>query len=203
MAKSKGVTLGEDADNLKIEMANCLFSWSTLEIHLSGIFSGIVNTEEAVAFHIWDSVISFEAKLKCLTSVIEVVVKDKELLQIWAKLANKISDSAKRRNQIAHSGFLGKEFKYGHRAVLIPYLSIGLHDHPKERQNPQYLVSEDLEQLSSAFGELVSACFWFRAMTDRTERPLPESARQAPDLIIQIQNSIAQNPVKQKRQKKS
>lgn len=178
----------EDEQKLKIALANCILAWSLIEMSLSSLFSYLVDSRPSLSLIIWDSVISFDAKMKCLTAVAKETVKDEKSLAVFSKLSKKNISAVRIRNKIAHSGMIGGKRKGKSMAFLAPYLSIPyLMSKQKEK-----LSADDLVNICKNFEELEKANRWFckSIIPDFLE----EHPEPPPDLICQIQKSIGQIP---------
>lgn len=193
----------EDDNNLRQQLGSCIAAWSDLEGFMSFLFADVIKTEPKIAYNIWDSVISFEAKLKCLTSVISVSVKNKQVSLIWPKIFLAIQESSKKRNQIAHSGIIGLVDKGINRVVLVPYLSAGLMDYPTKKRNAKFLTTEDLEKIEDEFRELCSSVFWIKKVINRGRKYSKADRSKIPSLIRKIQTKDSQMPVKKQRRPQS
>jgi hypothetical protein len=168
-------------------LGDALTAWANVEMFLRMAFEDLVETKPGVAELIWDSVISFEAKIKALNAVYNHLVKDAELLLIWKKLVNKIIAASKKRNEMVHSTLvlLGRD----ERACIIPYYS------SVNRNQRHRLFHTDVAERALRFRQIVDAIIWIMARTldpDRDSKPI--DLEEAPDLILRLQKSDGQNP---------
>lgn len=177
----------QQEEEIQQAIGECMLAWSEIEIQLCQIFGHLI--EEETAYTVWDSVISFEAKLNSLSSVLYLKLKNEELLRIWPKLARRISKKAKKRNEIAHAALAENNQDQWTKMVLVPYLSfIKL-----EKQN--YLTAKEIRERTASFHELMNCLNWFLFAAFPSETPSGQvRLQQVPDLILRFRNSDDQNP---------
>ncbi|MEZ0260952.1 MAG: hypothetical protein ACAH80_08080 [Alphaproteobacteria bacterium] len=178
---------------LKLLLAEGMHQWSLLELALSHLFASQVGTKHPLAYIIWDSVISFDAKLSCLNAVLNFNLKDDDLKALWGRLGDRIQKANSLRNQLAHSGYLSNSKD----VYLVPYLSVAaIVTKPKEIKR---LKENDLKIREETFKALVSATQWFSIVANPGSQPDSKDVLKAPDLITELRGLIFQTPVKPKR----
>ncbi|MGE3757734.1 MAG: hypothetical protein AB7H97_08260 [Pseudobdellovibrionaceae bacterium] len=173
-----------DARQIRLTRAvgNCIMAWGGIELHLALTFEKLLASPPYVANTVWDSVVSFDAKMKALNSVMELRISDPELRAIWKKLLKKIQKKAGKRNEIAHCTLVIKD---NEDATIVPYYSFA-----KDRP---YLKAEDLEARWLTFNDYKEATRWLLAavMVELSGGRRPEHMP-VPEVIRRIQESIEQ-----------
>lgn len=147
MSEKTDSIIVDQQNELQLLLSDCIQIWSLVEMELSQLFSLQLRTKPPrIAYIIWDSVISFEAKLKCLDAVLSFSLKNEkknEILNIWKKLGEKVRQYARLRNELAHSGHLIE----GERVYIVPYLSMEKLMDEKTKK----LDAKDLEERKKNF----------------------------------------------------
>ena len=144
----------EQSQELKLCVGECIHSWTLLELELSNSFVAHLKAPQPSGYIVWDSIINFNAKLGSLNSLLMHVLEDEELLVIWHRLNKLILKASKKRNEIAHSGYIGNS----HTTSLIPYLSMAqVITNPKGLKR---LTASDLRKRSEQFLDLRNAIQW-------------------------------------------
>lgn len=171
MSESSNKSLKDQETEIKFAIANCILAWSGVEIHLSLLLNSMVQAKPmGIALTIWDSVISFEAKLSCLNSVAGEVL-NKDAFNIWHGLSQKVRKASKKRNEIAHSGLI--ELHPQKMLYLVPYLSVG-------KMSTKKLTADEIESRAEYFHKLQDALRWLISYINVQERgseplsPVPE-----------------------------
>lgn len=165
-------------------VGDCIHNWTLVEIQLSTLFAAHLQAKDHLSYVVWDSVVSFKAKLNCLDLVLTYCLKDSEIKEIWARLHSKISSAYQQRNELAHSGYITNS----HTTSLVPYLSIT--EMITNSKNLKRLCANDLKCRSTLFKDLSSSLQWFGTIS--LSAPDTKYHIRAPRLITEICNLIAQ-----------
>ncbi|HUY68245.1 MAG TPA: hypothetical protein VMV79_02975 [Alphaproteobacteria bacterium] len=166
-------------------IGECLTTWATVELYLSMLFSQITGMKNLIGFAVWDSVISFEAKLNALNAAFNIAIQDDDLKSIWGELGNRISKKHKKRNEIVHSTLVNVD----NVSKLVPYFVIG-------KQAKNGLSPKEIVERTQSFQELAAAIYWFIQRAAFLKEGVPKVPLQAPDLILRLQTKVAQTHAK-------
>ena len=180
----------EDEKRLKVALADCIITWSNVEISLGCLFSTAMDDNTANSLIIWDSLVGFNAKIKCLISIVENNSKLEKHIKIFEKLIKKNQKSAITRNKIAHSGMVGGRRKGKSMAFLMPYFSIyRLCAEPAKQEK---FSANDLVKVNKHFKNLEEANRWLSLSVtyESNEELRGKVPERTPDLINSIQESI-------------
>jgi len=165
---------------LILGIGECIVAWSNLEHKLADLFSFLVESEGPPLDYIWYSIISFEARMKCLNAACKKGIRDEDLIYLWSKLATKITRNVRKRNQLAHSTLVGDDKRPG-KSFLAPYYT---GDQFNDKQT--MLTVEAVLEIRDSFLELDRAIGWFTYQR-YPHKYTPEEIPQAPDLINHLQ----------------
>jgi hypothetical protein len=179
---SSSEELNQQVEAVHSAIGHCLMRWAMVEAFMNVLFVKLVDGSPNVAAVVWDSVVSFEAKLKALTNVVYYVVQDEALREIWKKLGARLSEKHKKRNEIVHANVVNMDEK---RVVLIPFWS------PWSKGKTELQEKELLERADS-FKELSEAVQWFNSFLMFLDVPGAKSQIPIPDLIHQFRQTIDQ-----------
>ncbi len=142
------------APEIKTAMGECMLAWGQVETTLSILLAQLLNKNDFANGHIiWDSVTSFRDKIKAINSLMRKRTEfDKNSLELWSILANHITSTYSKRNEIAHSALVVIEGK----TVLVPFFSLS--DPIKEQKQ---LTKTDIENHTNEFLKVRHAIDWF------------------------------------------
>jgi len=180
--------LNHEENEIALALGRCLLSWSNVEMYLCLLFEEILEAPPGRAFMIFDSVISFEAKLKTVDTVFTYIIQDETLLAVWGKLFKRISKKSRLRSEIAHAS-TGNE--NGGKIVLVPYYSF-----IKLRKG---LSPADINQRKASFEELIQAIRWLHLQVRLQKNKLVTVKLQTPDLIRRWLDQIDQTDAENKQ----
>lgn len=166
--------------NISESTGMCIVSWSEVEHQMSILFNSLVKSQAGVSFIIWASINSLKAKLDSLDAVVNVCVKDADMLGIWEKLKKKIDAESVWRNKVAHASIVQEDGL----PFLMPHFSLSDIIGKKSVASKQKLTATEIEKITIRFQELSFSLSWYwMHIESKGDKFLSEHLEQAPQLI--------------------
>ena len=174
-----------------------LSTWTIIETNLTKLFQIISELPDGNKAHlIMEAIISFDARLKVVSNIMDVFPWADEEREIWGLLVNRIQKQQKRRNQLAHFMIINVSDGAVTNARLSPFYSQGA----AFRNELTLLAVTDIEERSRRFRDLANAVNWFGAAAMQLKNKPEAALRPDNDPIRDIRNSIAQSRADKARQ---
>ena len=174
---------------LMAQVGATLHAWNQVESAMGLVFlatSGISNFLKAGS--IFDSVISFEARIAVLDAAVthdEKLSADEK--EVWLCLSAKLRKLYKKRHEVAHFSLLSEDMRDGER--ILPYFTWNKH----ARNSTKHLTLAQLAERSAKFTAASEAVTW--QSTLRRQKDLPPRANEpptpTPQMILHIRELLA------------
>lgn len=163
-----------------------LSTWTIIETNLTRLFLTVSEMRDLNKAHlVMEAVVSFDARLKMVCNLMDVVNWADNERAIWKRLVKRLRAQQSRRNELAHFQFVNVSDGQKTTPYVSPYFSQGA----ALRGEIKKLTEKEIWDREARFRSLAVAIGWFADAAKSLKRPKTRLPEDTP-LIAEIRASI-------------